>query len=246
MASPRSAREMIKEDVMIIDELEKKLRPPEMKLKSYPPKAITLASGEMMVVREARPEEIGVLIETVHPLMGVPKDFYDIVAARVYAELLGWYRFRVANEFVLVGAIDGEIVGIVNSRLVDEKIGMSLHTLAIRRGLRIGAQLFAAKMEHHLEILGQREVWIVAESPIGFRRWMVEYALENWEHLYPEIRHELGGVPTYVLTRALYDAVRDQKVSGQRPIDPGLLATADVLKTPREYPQIPDYKRRGK
>ncbi len=178
--------------------------------------------------------------------MGVPKDFYDIVAARVYAELLGWYRYRVANEFVLVGAIEGEIVGIVNSRLVDKNIGMSLHTLAIKRGLRIGAQLFAAKMEHHLEILEQKEVWIVAESPIGFRRWMVEYALENRENLYPQIRHELGGVPTYVLTKALYDAVRDQKVSGQRPINAKLLATADVLKTPEEYPQIPGYKRRGK
>jgi hypothetical protein len=231
---------------MIINELEKKLRPPEIKLKPYPPKVITLASGEKMVVREAKPEEIGVLLDTVHPLMGVPKDFYDIVAARMYAELLGWYRYRVANEFVLVGAIEGEIVGIVNSRLVDKNIGMSLHTLAIKRGLRIGAQLFAAKMEHHLELLEQKEVWIVAESPIGFRRWMVEYALENRENLYPQIRHELGGVPTYVLTRALYDAVRDQKVSGQRPINAKLLATADVLKTPEEYPQIPGYKRRGK
>ena len=231
---------------MIIDELEKKLRPPEIKLKLYPRKSIILASGEKMVIREAKPEEIGVLLDTVHPLMGVPKDFYDIVAARVYAELLGWYRYRVANEFVLVGAIEGEIVGIVNSRLVDKNIGMSFHTLAIKRGLRIGAQLFAAKMEHHLEILEQKEVWIVAESPIGFRRWMVEYALENRENLYPQIRHELGGVPTYVLTRALYDAVRDQKVSGQRPINAKLLATADVLKTPEEYPQIPGYKRRGK
>jgi hypothetical protein len=228
---------------MLVDELEKKLRPPEIGLKPYPPKVITLASGEKMVVREAQRDEIGVLLDTVHPLMGVPKDFYDIVAARMYAELLGWYRFRVANEFVFVGAIDGEIAGIVNSRLVDKDVGMSLHTLTIKRGLRIGAQLFAAKMEHHLEILGQREVWIVAESPIGFRRWMVEYALENREHLFPEIRHELGGVPTFVLTRALYDVVRDQKVSGQRPIDQKLLASADELRPPEEYPQIPNYRR---
>ncbi len=58
--------------------------------------------------------------------MGVAKDYYDIVAARMYAELLGWYRFRVANEFVLVGAIEGEIAGIVNSRLVDRDVGMEL------------------------------------------------------------------------------------------------------------------------
>jgi len=231
---------------MILDELEKKLRPPEIELKPYPPKVITLANGEKMVVREARREEVGVLLETVHPLMGVPRDFYDIVAARVYAEILGWYRYRVANEFVLVGAINGEIVGIVNSRLVDKNIGMSLHTITVKRGLRIGAQLFAAKMEHHIEFLGQNEVWIVAESPIGFRRWMIEYALENREHLYPEIRHELGGVPTYVLTRDLYYAVRDQKVSGKRPPDPRILATADELKPPEEYPQIPGYKRSKK
>ena len=231
---------------MIVDELEKKLRPPEITLKPYPPKIITLANGEKMVVREANRDEIGVLLETIHPLMGVPRDFYDIVAARIYAELLGWFRYRVANEFVLVGAINGVIAGIVNSRLVDEKIGMSLHTLTIKRGLRIGAQLFAAKMEHHLEILGQKEVWIVAESPIGFRRWMVEYALENRESLYPEVHHELGGVPTYVLSRGLYDVVRNEKVSGQRPADPELLATAEVLMAPEEYPQIPGFKRSKK
>jgi hypothetical protein len=232
-----------KERAMLVDELEKKLRPPEMDQKPYPPKVVILASGEKMVVREAVRDEIGVLLDTVHPLMGVAKDYYDIVAARMYAELLGWYRYRVANEFVLVGAIDGEIAGIVNSRLVDRDVGMSLHTLTVKRGLRVGAQLFAAKMEHHLEILGQKEVWIVAESPIGFRRWMIEYSLENREHLYPGVHHELGGVPTYVLTRELYNAVRDQKVSGTRPIEPELLVTSDHLKPPEEYPQIPGYRR---
>ncbi len=228
---------------MIIDELEKKLRPPELELKPYPPKVITLASGEKMVVREARREEVGVLLGTVYPLLGVPKDFYDIVASRIYAEILGWYRYRVANEFVLVGAIDGVIVGIVNSRLASKDIGMSYHTIAIKRGLRVGAQLFAAKMEHHIEILGQKEVLIVAESPIGFKRWMIEYDLENREDKYPEFHHELGGVPTYVLTPELYNAVRDQKVTGTRPVDTELLATADKLKMPDEYPQIPGYKR---
>lgn len=228
---------------MIIDELEKKLRPPELELKPYPAKVITLASGEKMVVREAKREEIGVMLGTIHPLMGVVKDYYDIVAARIYAELLGWYRYRVANEFVLVGAIDGVIVGIVNSRLASKDIGMSYHTIAIKRGLRVGAQLFAAKMEHHIAILGQKEVYIVAESPIGFKRWMIEYDLENREDKYPELRHELGGVPTYVLTTELYNAVRDQKVTGTRPVDPELLATADKLKMPDEYPQIPGYKR---
>ncbi len=228
---------------MAVDELEKKLRPPEVALKPYPPKVITLADGERMVVREVRREEAGVLLGTVYPLLGVPKDFYDIVAARMYAEILGWFRYRVANEFVIVGAIDGEIAGIVTSRHVDQNLGMSHHTLTIKRGLRIGAQLFAAKMEHHLEILGEKEVWIVAESPIGFKRWMIEYELENREALYPKIHHELGGVPTYVLTRALYDAVKSQKVTGSRPVPPELLAGAARLRMPESYPQIPGFKR---
>jgi hypothetical protein len=228
---------------MAIDELERKLRPPEVALKPYPSKVITLADGEQMVVREAKREEAGVLLGTVYPLLGVPKDFYDIVAARMYAEILGWFRYRVANEFVIVGAINGEIAGIVTSRHVDENLGMSYHTLTIKRGLRIGAQLFAAKMEHHLEVLGEKEVYIVAESPIGFKRWMIEYELENREALYPNVHHELGGVPTYVLTRKLYDAVRSQKVTGSRPVPPELLAGAAKLKMPEKYPQIPGFKR---
>jgi len=222
---------------MIVNELEQKLSPPEIPLKPYPPNVITLANGERMVVREATRDETGVLLETVYPLVGGPKDFYDIVAARVYAEILGWYRHRVANEFVLVGAIDGETVGIVNSRLVNKKIGMSLHTLTIKRGLRIGAQLFAAKMEYHIEILGQNEVGIVAESSIGFRRWMIEYGLENREHLYPEVRHGLGEVPTYVLTRELYFAVKDLKVSGQRPVPEKLLEGSRPLKPLKNIPR---------
>jgi hypothetical protein len=228
---------------MLIEELEKSLRPPELVLKTYPPKVITLASGEKMVVREAKREEIGVLLETVHPLVGVPKDFYDIVAARMYAELLGWYRYRVANEFVLVGAVNGEIAGIVNSRLVDKDVGMSLHTLTVERGLRIGAQLFAAKMEHHIEYLKQDEVNIVAESPIGFRRWMIEYQLEDRSPSYPGLQHELGGVPTFTLTRDLYMKAKAEKVTGTRPVPPEVLKTADKLRMPETYPQIPGFKR---
>jgi hypothetical protein len=164
---------------MAIDAIESKLRPPALPITPYPAKMITLADGELMVVREAKREEVGVLLGTVYPLIGVAADYYDIVATRMYEELLGWYRYRTANEFVLVGAIDGVIAGIVTSRSVSPKLGMSLHTLTIKRGLRIGAQLFAAKMEDHIEFQGADEVWIVAESPNGWRRWMIEYELED-------------------------------------------------------------------
>ncbi|NLG35354.1 MAG: hypothetical protein GX548_08375 [Lentisphaerae bacterium] len=228
---------------MAIDEMEKKLRPPEIPLKPYPPKLITLASGEKMVVREARRDEVGVLLGTIFPLLGVPTDFYDIVAARMYSEILGWYRYRVANEFVIVGAIDGVIAGIVTSRHVTPKLGMSLHTLTIKRGLRVGAQLFAAKMEEHIDVLGEDEVYIVAESPNGFKRWMIEYQLEDRSSQFPEVRHELGGVPTYVLTRDLWNAVRDVKCTGSRPISDADLQSAEKLIMPSEYSQLPGFKR---
>jgi hypothetical protein len=228
---------------MAIDEMEKKLRPPEIALKPYPPKLITLASGEKMVVREARREEVGTLLGTIYPLLAVPTDFYDIVAARMYAEVLGWYRYRVANEFVIVGAIDGVIAGIVTSRHVSGRLGMSLHTMTIKRGLRVGAQLFAAKMEHHIDVLGEEEVWIVAESPNGFKRWMIEYQLEDRSAQFPEVRHELGGVPTFVLTRPLWNAVRDIKCTGTRPILDVDLRSAEKLIMPNEYSQLPGFKR---
>ncbi len=228
---------------MAIDKMEQSLRPPEVEMKPYPAKIITLASGEEMIVREVKREEVGIILGTIQPLIGVQKDFYDIVAARMYAEVLGWYTYRVANEFVITGSIDGEIAGIVTSRIVDKKEGVSLHTMTIKRGLRVGAQLFAAKMEHHIDILGNDEVHIVAESPIGFKRWMIEYALEDRSDQFPKLRHELGGVPTFTLTRELWNRVKADKCTGTRPVPADKLAKADKLRMPLEYPQIPGFKR---
>jgi hypothetical protein len=110
----------------------------------------------------------------------------------------------------------------VNGRMVDQNIGMSYHTLAIDRGLRVGSHLFAAKMEHHIEFLGQNEVWITAESPIGFRRWMVEYGLEKQS----DVQHELGGATSYRLSRELYFDSKPRLVVGDRPVPEDLLQKA--------------------
>ena len=115
-------------------QLEEILRPPERDLPPYPAKAITLASGERMVVRQAAREEVPLLLEAVRPLTTVARDFYDIVAARTYAELLGWMRYRVRDEYCLVGLIDGVLVGLVNGRSLSKRIGVSYHTIAMRRG----------------------------------------------------------------------------------------------------------------
>jgi hypothetical protein len=192
----------------------------------YPPKVITLANGKKMVVRQAEREDVPLILKSVHPCLFIERDYYDIVSARLYGELLAWYRHRVKSEYCLMGQIDGYLVGVVNGRLENEKVGMSYHTLAIDRGLRIGSHLFAAKMEYHMEYLGQEEVLIVAESPIGFRRWMIEYPLEK-----TNIPHELGGGDSYRLTREIYNTAKVRLVVGDRPVPPDLweIATRDIL-----------------
>jgi len=213
---------------MAVDmDLEAVLRAPAIEMGPYPPKVITLANGKKMVVRQAKQEEVPVLLKAVRPTLDIPRDYYDIVGARLYAELLGWYRYRVRNEYCLVGQVDGYLVGIVNGRMVDENIGMSYHTLAIDRGLRVGSHLFASKMEHHIEFLGQQEVWITAESPIGFRRWMIEYGLIKQEG----VQHELGGATSYKLTRDLYFETKPRLVAGKRPVPKKLLdkALAEII-----------------
>jgi hypothetical protein len=204
-------------------EMEALLRPPETSMLPYQPKAITVATGKKMVVRQVDKDTVPLLLKAVRPALDISRDYYDIVGARMYAELLGWYRYRVRDEFCLIGQIDGILVGIVNSRHYSPDAGMSLHTLAIERGLRIGAHLFAAKMEYHIEYLGEKEVWITAESPIGFRRWMIEYGLIKIDGS----QHELGGATSYCLTRELYFKNKSRLVIGDRPVPPELLEQAE-------------------
>jgi hypothetical protein len=139
------------------------------------------------------------------------------------------------DEYVLVAQIEGELAAVVNGRQVTPKQGMSLHTIALRRGLRVGAHAFAAKMEYHIDTLGHDEILIVAESPIGFRRWMIEYQLEKRF----ETPHELGGVPSYALTRALFDRARSKLLVGRRPVPAEALAQAEAAILPPSDPPTP-------
>jgi hypothetical protein len=202
-------------------ELEMVLRPPQLPMPPYPPKTVTLANGKVMVIRQAVREDVPAILKSVHPCLFIERDYYDVVSARVYGELLAWYRYRVKSEYCLMGQVDGYMVGLVNGRLENEKVGMSYHTLAIDRGLRIGSHLFAAKMEYHMEHLNQDQVLIVAESPIGFRRWMVEYPLVE-----TNIPHELGGGDSWVLDRETYFKAKPRLVVGDRPVPQELMDEA--------------------
>ena len=209
-----------------LNEREMQLRPPTIGMKRYEPKVIPLTTGEDMLVREARDEEIPMVLEAIKPLLDHEKDFYDIVSARLYAELLGKIRYRVQDEYVFWGLVDGKLAGIVNGRILNADTGISYHTMTIRRGARVGAQLFAAKMEYHFDFMNQKEVNVVAESPNGFRRWMIEYELES----HPQTAHELGGVPTFVLTKALWEKHKDNKNVGIRPADPEIIKANEIMK----------------
>ena len=221
---------------MSID-LEKILRPIESPMPEFLAKFMTLAGSEQMVIRQVSRDEIPDILPHIEQLMHVERDYYHIVASRVYAELLSYYTYRVQDEYVLVAQIEGELAAVVNGRRVNADVGMSYHTLALRRGLRIGAHAFAAKMEYHMDILKQKEVLIVAESPIGFRRWMIEYKLEKRF----EIAHELGGVPSWSLTRALFDRARASLVVGRRPVPPEYLAKAKAgILPPSDPPRPPE------
>jgi len=203
-------------------ELEQMLRPAEYDMPMYPPKVITLATGKKMVVRPIERREVPILLKAIRPTFKIERDFYDVVGSRLYSELLSWQKHRCRNAYALIGQVDGILMGCVNGRMLSREVGISLHTLAIDRGLRVGAHLFAAKMEHHIEYLGQDEVWITAESPIGFRRWMVEYELIKQEG----VQHELGGADSFKLTRELYFKHKPRLVVGSRPCPSDLLEKA--------------------
>lgn len=216
-------------------DLEKILRPVDRELPPFPAKYMTLSNGQEMVIRQVDREEIPDILPHVEKLIHVERDYYHIVAARVYAELLGYYTYRVQDEYVLIAQVDGELAAVVNGRIVNEDIGMSFHTLSMLRGLRVGAHAFAAKMEYHMDILKQKEVLIVAESPIGFRRWMIEYQLEKRFH----IPHELGGCPSWSLTKQLFDNARATLLVGRRPVPETLLAKAKAAIIPPHDPPRP-------
>ncbi|HEY3357500.1 MAG TPA: hypothetical protein VGQ83_29890 [Polyangia bacterium] len=220
-------------------DLEKILRPVDHEWPPFPPKVVNLATGEPMVIRQVDRDAIPDLLPHVEPLIHHERDYYDVVAARVYSELLAHYKNRYQDQYVLVAQIDGHLAAVVNGRFVDKSTGMSLHTLGLHRGLRVGAHAFAAKMEYHIDIVGQQQVLVVAESPIGFRRWMIEYKLEKRF----EIPHELGGCPSWSLTKALFDRARQSLVVGTRPVPADLLKKAQhAILPPLDPPKpAPDF-----
>jgi len=219
-----------------VEDLEPILRPPESPLlqREYPPRLLNLPDGKKMVVRMATLEDIPVIRQTTLSIMDVEKDFYDLVAPRVYAEIMSWYRKRVKDHFCLIGVLDGELAAIANARLWDDKIAISLHTMTFKRGAGIGALMYLAKMEHAFENLGMQEWWATYESYTGIRYWGL--GLAQFQKPFPQIQHELGGARVFFNTRdQWYSFIKPkyEKRLGERPVPADLLKQSQNVKSPQ-------------
>jgi hypothetical protein len=197
--------EKVSQEQITIDvrEIEPLLQAPPMDLKPWPGATIALKDGRTMYIREAKLEEAPMMIAYMKRVMETEHDFYDVVGARVLAELLGWQRKRLKDPYVLVGLIDGQWVGFANGRLMNADINISLHTMALARGGRIGAIMYYAKAYYGFEILGNKEWWATYESYNGWHRWGLGMAQPSYP--WPEYQHELGGARVYYVTKKYWD-----------------------------------------
>jgi hypothetical protein len=108
------------------------------------------------------------------------------------------------DPYQLVGLIDGEWVGFANGRLVSEEINISLHTMALARGGRIGAIMYYAKAFYGFEILRNNEFRATYESYNGWHRWGLGMAQPTYP--WPDVQHELGGATVYYVTRKYWES----------------------------------------
>ncbi|HPB33445.1 MAG TPA: N-acetyltransferase [Caldisericia bacterium] len=205
--------EKVSEDKVVFDvsEIEPILSGPSLHLKPWKPVSIKLSTGETMLIREAKLEEAPTLLNYLKKFLDLDYDFYDIVGARVYSEVLGWYRNRLKDPYTLLGIVDGKVVGFANGRLLNKDINISLHTMAFRRGGRIGAVMYYVKTHYAFEILENKEFWATYESYNGWKRWGIGMAQPSYP--WPEYQHELGGARVYYVTKEYWDAVVKKYIS---------------------------------
>jgi len=191
-----------------VSEIEPILQGYPMQLKPWPGAMAKLKDDRILYIREARREEAPKMLGYMKKVMEAENDFYDVVGARVYAEILGWYRKRLKDPYTLVGLIDGTWAGFANGRLMNEDINISLHTMALMRGGRIGAVMYYAKAYYGFEMLGNKEWWATYESYNGWKLWGLGMAQPSYP--WPDVQHELGGARVYYVTKKYWDvAVKD-------------------------------------
>ena len=220
-----------------VEEIEPILQAPPMDLKPWPNAQVKLKDGRTLFIREAKMEEAPMMMDYMKKVMEADHDFYDIVGARVYAEILGWYRKRLKDPYTLVGLIDGLWAGFANGRLMSEDINISLHTMALIRGGRIGAVMYYAKAFYGFEILGNKEWWATYESYNGWMRWGIGMAQPSYP--WPDYQHELGGARVYYVTKKYWDVSIKKYVQQMTGTDLDFHVTDELIKA-NEVMRVPE------
>ncbi len=166
---------------------------------------ITNRDGEEfdVLIRPIKEEEIDPLLKFLRLTLDAEYDYYDIVGARVYAELLAIKRRRMKDEYFFLGLSDGKLAGIANGRLMSEEVNISLHTMAFLRQVQAGGVLFYAKCWYAFEVCKQKEFWATFESYNGWMLAGLRMALPSYP--WPDMQHELGGAKIFYLTRELWE-----------------------------------------
>ena len=209
------------------------LQGPKMDVPPFPECQIQLKDGRYLYIREAKLEEVPAMLGYMEKLMKVEHDFYDIVGSRVYSEILGWKRKRLKDVYTLVGLVDGVWAGFANGRLVNEDINISLHTMALIRGGRIGAAMYYAKAYYGMEIIGSKEWWATYESYNGWLRWGLGMAQPSYP--WPDVQHELGGARVYYLTKKYWDSTVKEYVRQMVGADLDFNVTDEVRKANEKF-----------
>jgi hypothetical protein len=203
--------------------------------KPFPPKAYALKSGEQIVIRAAGKKEAPAILKSLKPLIDpkYDKDFYHLVGARTYSEILAWQQNRLKDVYVIVATRkDGELLGVVDHRFWDSNVAVSLHTLVLKRTERVGVLLYVSKMEHAFDLVGVKEWWATFESPFGFRLgFRFNHVTKPW----PEMQHELGGARIFYINRQQWEQyvkpfAKEKGWLGTRPVGKRLLAETKPLK----------------
>jgi hypothetical protein len=223
------------QEVLEIDarEIEAMLQGPKLNIPAFPEAMLKLKDGRTLYIREAKVEEVPAMLSYMEKLMKVDHDFYDIVGSRVYSEILGWKRKRLKDPYTLVGLIDGVWAGFANGRLMNEDINISLHTMALIRGGRIGAAMYYAKAYYGFEIIGSKEWWATYESYNGWMRWGLGMAQPSYP--WPDVQHELGGAKVYYVTKKYWDSTVKQYVRQMVGADLDFNVTDEVRKANEKF-----------
>jgi len=214
-------------------EVEAMLQGPKLNIPPFPEAMLKLKDGRTLYIREAKIEEVPAMLTYMEKLMKVDHDFYDIVGSRVYSEILGWKRKRLKDPYTLVGLIDGVWAGFANGRLMNEDINISLHTMALIRGGRIGAAMYYAKAYYGFEIIGNKEWWATYESYNGWLRWGLGMAQPSYP--WPDVQHELGGAKVFYVTKKYWDSTVKEYVRQMVGADLDFNVTDEVRKANEKF-----------